>query len=311
MLGSFDVKIEAAGIIALGEITAPEDVTITAKGGLISDANWDEQNVFAQRLILETTKPEKTETDQRIGHELDAIETNVRILTATTKEGGIFISELNELEKPTIKAGTRVADPPDAGQEPIGDDNVVLTVGGDLELKLIEAVGNSVKVVSSSGHILREAGSPEIKAKSAELEAAKGIGCLEKEDDFWNPYTIDAIKGQVETLIVKVTSPHAGIFYDNQAETLTDLSVTSPDGAVDISLGSGGYFRFDGGLTGTGGLYARKTGSITSLAFENTRGDLRLGALLLNANAVATFVASGDILQDPGAAIPSTRRRRP
>ena len=260
--GNSDLVVTVGGDVVVGTVKSPDRLELYAPSGAIVDNNQVESNLLAQRLTL-------TARDW-IGQAADPLETMVEEITATTVNGGVFLTETDGARVQSVTAG--------------GSGNSVLLTSGSrgLELGSITAAGGTVTVKSNLGTVT-DANDPSggppaanIVAERAEITSADGVGTSS------NP-----VETTVAHLTAAATNTDAAI---HLAETdgLSSLTVRTNSGKVNI--------QFLGGTLDFNDVNNILSYSGPTFTFSNTGGDLKLG-LVDAGTASVVLTATGDILE--------------
>ena len=156
-----DVSLGSDSDMTLEQIQAPGHTVALSAGtgrspGKILDGNGDTLNIIADRAEL---------TASEIGASGDVIETDVTTLYALASGGGVFLTELDDLTIEFVEAWGEVH----------------LIVGGDLDLDLVSAPGNHVKLEAAGAIVDGNGDDTNVRADVLDISAPGGWDGLELE----------------------------------------------------------------------------------------------------------------------------------
>ncbi|MBI4861337.1 MAG: filamentous hemagglutinin N-terminal domain-containing protein [Candidatus Riflebacteria bacterium] len=148
-----DVAITcAAGDMAVGAVTAGNQISLSATGASLTDGNAGANNLTAPTATLFAN------TNIGLG---DALETRVDTLTAGVATGAIEISEFDSITLSAINAGTDAVITSNgamtASAVTVGNNATLTAVTGDLRVGAF-SVGNQVSLTAQTGSILDDNG---------------------------------------------------------------------------------------------------------------------------------------------------------
>ncbi|NCO39043.1 MAG: hypothetical protein GW892_10095, partial [Armatimonadetes bacterium] len=255
------VLADTAGGVALGTVNAGTGLVILdAAGGAITDgaAGAGPSNVTAGAVNLTTSGA----TGGAIGTAALPIRTTIGILTATTNDGGVFVSESDGLlinsvtakeagNTPYVGAGGSVV--VDSGNPHAGTHDVTITAGGDVVLDTVIAP-DVATITATSGSLLdNNQELNNVTARTVVLQAAAAIG----QDP-------DPIETSVEALNANTTN---GSIY-----------LAESDGGKVTNIAAGGAGN---GVVLTSSTGAFRLGTVSALGKVTIKAD---GGALLDDN---------------------------
>ncbi len=275
-----------AGSLPLGTLNAGNSfIFLTAGNGAITDANGAAVNLTAANGLSLTT----TGTSSAIGTLADPIETAIGALTATTNDGGIFITDSNgpgltinavlarEFGKTPFLNGSNqiMVDPDDGGILPpvAGTHDVSISAQGPILVNSVTAP-DSVTITSGANSILdSNQATNDILARSVNFVASGAVG--QKSDPF---------ELTVENFSASTTN--GGIFFaQGIAGTVTsivaggagnEVVVTTPAASLRIkvitALGNVTVKSDGGALLDDNGASVNITGNIVDLTGKSGIG---------------------------------------